>query len=122
MSGHPSFNFPAFDAASEDLRFQGYDIVSPAELDDPVERNAALASQTGDHLPEQQPWGVYLARDLKIVCDVTGVIVLPGWQHSRGARLETYVSDVLGKPIYQYPDLCKIARTDYVIVEENIIR
>jgi hypothetical protein len=35
MTGIAQFNFPAFDAAAAELRDQGYEIISPAELDDP---------------------------------------------------------------------------------------
>ena len=47
MSGIPQFNFPLFDRAAANLRNHGFDIVSPAELDDPETRKAALASVDG---------------------------------------------------------------------------
>ena len=33
MTGYPRFNFDAFDAARDDLRSDGYDVISPADLD-----------------------------------------------------------------------------------------
>jgi hypothetical protein len=123
MSGYKQFNFPAFDEVAEELRNQGYTIISPAELDDPKERVAALASPDGKHVATQKPWGFYLARDIKFVCEVDGVVVLNNWQLSRGARLETFVADTLGKPIYsyEYPFLQQIRRSDYVETVENVI-
>jgi hypothetical protein len=87
MSGIPQSNFPAFDEAAKHLRDLGHDIVSPAELDDEETRANSLAD-----LPTKQTWGDFLARDVKIVADqVQGIVFLPGWQKSRGARLEAFV-------------------------------
>ena len=94
MSGIKKFNFPAFDEAAESLRKRGWYIVSPAELDDETTRKVALASKTGDpHAKSQQhTWGDFLSRDVKIVADqCQGIVFLPGWHLSRGARLEAYV-------------------------------
>lgn len=110
MSGIPQFNFPAFDEAAARLRRLGYEVVSPAELDSPESRAAALASEDGDPAEYAsttgETWGDLLARDVKIVADEVDVVaVLPGWQSSRGARLETYVARLCGKPVVEYPTL-----------------
>ncbi len=114
MSFRPKFNFPAFDAASNDLRARGWKIVSPAELDDPEVRESALASPDGDptaSTPKDETWGDFLARDVKLVADeVDGIAVLPGWEGSRGARLETFVAFLCGKPIYYYSKAKKLRR------------
>lgn len=93
MSGIPQCNFPAFDAAAADLRARGYYIVSPAELDDQQTRDAAMASADGNHVDPNRTWGDFLSRDVKIVADdVHGVIFLPGWHKSKGAKLEAFVA------------------------------
>lgn len=109
MTGIPQFNFPAFDAAARDLRAVGLDVVSPAELDDPVDRAAALQSPDGSALSYgngvKKTWGEFLARDVKLLSDdgIEGVYVLPGWRKSRGARLETFVAKAMnGLPIFYY--------------------
>ena len=91
MTGVPRYNIPAFDAAAAALRAKGYSIVSPAELDDPEVRAASYASPDGKG-STGRTWGEFLARDVKIVADdVQGMILLEGWQESRGAKLEVYV-------------------------------
>ena len=109
MTGRPQFNFPAFDRAAERLREHGYGIVSPAELDDPETREAALASAdgapgTGSH--SGQTWADFLARDVKLIADkVDGIVLLDGWEGSKGARLECFVARLDNKPIFLYrPD------------------
>lgn len=92
MSGIPQCNFPAFQSAASTLRDRGYRIVSPAELDDPETQAAAMANLTGSMEGSKQTWGDFLARDVKIVADqVQGIILLPGWRESRGAKLEAVV-------------------------------
>jgi hypothetical protein len=93
MSGIKQFNFPLFYAATAALRAAGYGIVSPAELDDTEDKGLALKSATGapgDH--PSKTWADFLARDVKIVADqVQGIIFLPNWFTSRGAKLEAFV-------------------------------
>lgn len=87
MSGLLHANIPMFDRVARILRDDGYTIVSPAELDDPAVRADSVAGADQSRL-----WGEFLARDVRIVADqVQGLILLPGWERSRGARLETFV-------------------------------
>lgn len=109
MTGIPQFNFPAFDRAADMLRREGHDVVSPAELDDPVDREAALASKDGSALSYgtgvKKTWGEFLARDVKLISDdgIEAIVVLPGWERSKGARLETFVAaGIKGLPVYKY--------------------
>lgn len=93
MSGIPQFNFPAFYGAAAHLRALGYDIVSPAELDDAETAATALASKDGHPETAKRTWGDFLSRDVKIVADrVAGIIFLPNWQQSRGAKLEAFTA------------------------------
>lgn len=110
MSGRPQYNIPMFDAVASLLRAEGYDIVSPAEMDSETIREIALADSVADgkgRMVEKDgtvhTWGDFLKRDVKIVADVVdGIIYLPGWEKSRGARLEGFVAACSGKPIFEY--------------------
>lgn len=114
MTGIPSFNFPAFDAAAAELRQMGYTVVSPAEMDDEETRATAMASpdgSPGSGSSKGETWGDFLARDVKLVADqVDGIVVLPGWHKSRGARLETFVAFLCGKPIVYYGSLRSVSK------------
>jgi Domain of unknown function (DUF4406) len=107
MTGYPQFNFPAFYEAASKLREQGYEIVSPAELDGPEITKVALKSTTGkldaNGKIAEQTWGDLLGRDVKIVADtVQGIVFLPGWERSKGARLEAYVGLLCKHEFYRY--------------------
>jgi hypothetical protein len=98
MSGIDQSNFPAFYSAAADLRGRGYDIVSPAELDDSEIVARALANE-----PSGKSWGDFLARDVKIVSDqVQGIIFLEEWYRSKGAKLEAFVGILCGHTFLLY--------------------
>ena len=93
MSGLPQFNFPEFKRVTALLRSQGWEIVSPAELDEQESHDAAMASPTGDPVEAHRTWGDYLSRDVKIIADagIEAIVFLPNWEKSKGARLEASV-------------------------------
>lgn len=103
MSWIPHNNFPAFDKAAETLRSQGFKVISPSELDDPESRKLAMESPDGAPDAMGETWGTFLSRDIKIVADaVNALVLLPGWERSRGARLETLTAKLCGHKIYRY--------------------
>jgi hypothetical protein len=108
MSGIPQFNYPAFYAAAKAARKMGWSVFSPAEMDDPEMQQKALQSQAGRWCDLEgcgETWGDVLAKDVKLVSDVIdSLALLPGWENSRGARLEAFVALSVGKPVYKLVD------------------
>lgn len=107
MTGVPQFNIPTFDYVAATLRNQGYEVVSPAELDSPEMRAEALQSVDGkmpsDGKMAGETWGDVLARDVKLIHnEIDAITVLPNWQKSRGARLECFVGLLCGKQFFIY--------------------
>lgn len=82
MTGIPDHNRPAFEVAAGKLRAAGYEVFNP-----------------GEHDLGEASWEDYLRRDLRVVLDVDGVALLPGWFSSRGARLEVHVARALSVPV-----------------------
>ena len=83
MTGLPEFNYPAFRAAGSLLAAEGFDVLNPVEVE---QENAS---------GEPQAWDWYMRRALRMVVDADGVALLPGWERSRGARLEFHVATSL---------------------------
>jgi hypothetical protein len=106
MSGRPQFNYPLFDRVAAELRGRGYDITSPAEMDDPATRKEALSSDNGVLVGgtcNGESWGDFLARDVKMIADeLDGIILLPEWETSKGARLECFVAMGLDYPMFEW--------------------
>lgn len=121
MSGIPQFNFPAFFAATKRLRDLGYDIVSPAELDEEHIRTQALSSSDGAPDKVDRSWGDFLSRDVKIVADaVKGIVFLPGWEKSRGARLEAFVGLLCGHNFASYDEDLGLVQRDIEWVRDRL--
>src|SRR5690242_5233216 len=98
MRGIPEFNFPAFHAATAELRAHGYEVFSPAEQDE--NNGLDTAGMVGDNA-ELGPAGFNLrealAADLDYVCrEAEAVVVLPGWEQSSGATAEVSAAHAVG--------------------------
>lgn len=108
MSGIPQFNYPAFLEAGAALRSKGFEVLNPAEMDNEETKEAAMASEDGSlgsGTCNGETWGDFLSRDVKIVADeCDGVAVLPGWEKSRGARLEAFIAINCLKPVFVLAD------------------
>ena len=100
MRGLKLFNFPAFDAARDRLKAEGYEVVSPADIDrahgfDPSE------------LPDDYDWSDdsnvdmdhIIPRDLNAILECDGIFMLDGWMNSVGAFAEWAVALWAGKKI-----------------------
>lgn len=88
MTGLPEFNYPAFNNAAAALRVHCADVVSPTELHD------------GD---TSRPYDYYLRLGLRALLDCDEIVLLPGWENSRGARLELAVAEALGMKVTEWP-------------------
>ena len=96
MSGHAEHNFPAFYAAADALRTQGFVVVNPAELDD--EEGGPPAE--GSAPPGSDAWARYLRRDIALLLGCDGIALLPGFNRSMGASLERHVARALRMPAF----------------------
>lgn len=80
MTGLPELNFPAFRYAATALRAMGFKVTNPVDLNpDP----------TAD-------WYRCMRTDIKALCDCDGLVLLPGWEASKGAHLELHLAHRLG--------------------------
>lgn len=85
MSGLPELNFPMFNGEAERLRAAGYRVVNPAEINpDPC-----------------ATWESYMRADIKALMDCDGLLLLPGWQASRGVKVERGLAETLGFQIME---------------------
>ncbi|WP_238947821.1 DUF4406 domain-containing protein [Caldimonas brevitalea] len=82
MSGLPDLNFPAFHAEAARLRDLGYRVVNPAEI----------------NVDPSLGWAACMRADIAQLVTCDGVALLPGWENSRGARLEQHIAQSLGMP------------------------
>lgn len=88
MTGLPELNFPAFAAMTTNLREAGHAVTNPAELN-----------------PDGGTWNDCMRRDIAALMDCDTVATLPGWEHSKGARLEVLIAERLGMTVVNAHDL-----------------
>lgn len=79
MSGIEGFNYAAFDRWAETLRAEGYDVINPAENFDGADTH-----------PEGRK--AFMRLDIEHVLRADAIVVLPGWQRSKGALLEVAIA------------------------------
>lgn len=119
MRGHPNNNIAAFRDAAVELRERGLEVVSPVELDDEAGFDHTENEITADQYDE------FLKRDVVRILsdDIDALVMLPGWELSKGAALEVHVSRELGRLVFSYPDGEQIKRpTEYQPPsDENIL-
>lgn len=94
MSGYPNYNTDAFNAAAENLRKIGHDVINPVEI----------------KKAEPTDWEGCMREDIRAMMDADAVATLPGWQASRGARIEVTLAKQLGMPVEQV--------TSFLCIEE----
>jgi hypothetical protein len=89
MTGFEDFNFPAFNKMAAELRARGYVVENPAE----------------HGVVDGADWADYMAYDLTRLGLCGQVAVLPGWENSKGARLEVHIARELGMKVVNAHDL-----------------
>lgn len=95
MSNIEHHNFPAFYECEQDLESMGYQPLNPARryADDTWEVASA------DVLDTPETWESCIRRDVVQVLNSEGIVLMPGWQKSRGACLELILSVSIGNSV-----------------------
>ena len=102
VTGYEQGNKPAFDQAKETLKAAGHDPISPFDGETSEQTNETLTDKYGSLY-----WKV-LAKDIVMMAGAEGVVLLPGWERSKGARIEAYVALHAGLPIFDNISLQQI--------------
>ena len=74
-----------FLAAERALRLSGYIVVNPCKI-----RHRGTM------------WEDYMKRDIAALLTCDGVVLLPNWINSRGAKLEVHIAQALGMPVKSF--------------------
>lgn len=99
MSGYPEFNFPAFYAAEEKLRAEGWEVFNPANKEDEKALDAE-AFVTGDNvrvIEKGFDFRKCYLWDIEKVIYSDAIYMLKGWQYSPGAVGEHAVAITIKK-------------------------
>jgi len=88
MTGIPEFNYPAFEQMFQTLVSKGISVQSPhkvgnAPFNDPGEA-----------------WLWYMKQSINMLLSCNTILMLQGWENSKGAVLEKTIAENLKYPIY----------------------
>jgi len=93
MTGIEEFNYPFFNKVAKLLRQSGLDIVSPAETEE------SLGYEQGS---QTWHWGQWMRYALQtLLLKANAIIMLPGWETSRGALLELEVAEACNMQVFK---------------------
>lgn len=85
MSGLPGYNYDAFDEAAEDWQEKGWAVHNPASS-----FNRSL----------EIPYRLYMQAAIALLVQADAIAMLPGWEDSKGAKMEALIAQRLGLPFY----------------------
>lgn len=101
MTGLPEYNFPAFDKAADILEAQGHEVFNPAQND---RDHGFDAEGLEGHEAERLGFSLRraLKQDLSWICDhAEALVLLEGWERSKGVRAEMALAEALGLPKWE---------------------
>ena len=100
MRGYKAYNHPAFDAAAARLRAEGHSVFSPAEHDREAFPEFDWYNMTGNMEADGftgSNMRTMIKKDLNWIADnADAIVLLPGWQKSRGVKIEHALGEFLG--------------------------
>ena len=84
MTGYPDLNFPAFAKAAKELRERGHEVFCPSEV--------PVADSYRSQLLIDLTW---------IALHAEGMVLLKGWERSKGTNVEKALADAIGIPTWE---------------------
>lgn len=109
MFGKPKHNFPLFNKVEAFLVKQGFEVINPAKFYEGPAK-------------DQQERFRRIRNDIKVILDtpnLTGIVLLPDWNTSTGAKAELYVAqELMHCKVYEYIEYNK-NKIELVAVEIN---
>lgn len=104
MTGIPKLNFPLFEEAAQQLRDEGYYVISPNENHpdniEEIQKQECVRCGTA-YFYETPMYALFMHRDILDVLMCDEIAMLPGWFESRGSRFEWEVARMTGKGVLE---------------------
>ena len=106
MTGHEYYNVHAFQKAQREWRIRGHEVETPFESNSRVWRKHH--GRDFDPFTDTCEYGdpvlaEMFAEDIKTLLASDGVVLLKGWERSKGARAELAVAALFNKTVFVDP-------------------
>lgn len=103
MRGIALYNFPAFFDAAMHLRQLGHTVSNPAERDMAIGLNPSLALDHPDNIAVFDI-GKAFEWDFQQILASDAIVLLPGWEDSKGVQAELLLATTMKRKAYTYND------------------
>lgn len=114
MTGYADLNHPAFYAAEEELKSKGYEVINPARMDEDLGLDPHKGVMEPDFLKDAAK------RDLEAVMACDGIVLLPDWEVSKGAKAELATAQWLDKKVYLYPEMAEYGKKSILDIAQRL--
>jgi len=104
ITGKEDGNKAVFAGCKKALEQAGWEVITPYDTNPPEQEAAEEANREAGKLYTESYWKL-LSKDVLTVSEVEGIIFLPEWEKSTGARVEAYIGLVRGLPIWDFEDI-----------------
>ena len=101
MTGYENFNFDKFDKIAEKLRRAGVDVVNPADICRKYKKEKVLA--------DESVFDAMIAEQQEAEKTCAGILLLDGWEASKGVRLELKTALDGGADVFLEKDVDMLA-------------
>lgn len=105
MTGYAEMTFPAFHAEAARLRALGFEVISPAEVD----------------VGPNQTWLSCMRADIKVLVECDAIALLPGWEQSKGAKVEHAIARGLEMRVFQARHIIGLAGGEIPVVSQEAV-
>lgn len=95
MTGYPRWNKAEFDHAESIIALRGQEPLNPFNLNPVPERE----SHEFNNEEYEALWQICMRKAVAAIATVDRIVVLSGWENSRGARVEVQLALDLGIPV-----------------------
>lgn len=101
MRGYHRYNFDAFHEADIALKGWGWDTINPAQAD----LDEGFCPDTPQHTLTKKDLEDFIVRDVHMVLSADAVVLLKGWEKSKGVAVEIAIAIYSDIPVYIYPGM-----------------
>jgi len=114
MTGIRDFNFPEFRKMEKWMEGWGIDYISPVDMDSDYGLIFTKEEMATGRMSANKSLDSIIRRDVGAILECTGIVMLKGWEDSRGAMAEWHVARWAGRNMFYEATIATIVAKNWV--------